>query len=110
MGRFTLTVRIAGKVEHARFGELEDALAEFEARGHALQGRADAAVVGGSLMRRYEPQAQVTARLEIRGPRVACGVDIRGDGSAVPFTGRFRRREIERRREESSYDALRRML
>jgi hypothetical protein len=61
-------------------------------------------------MRRFEPEQQVTARLEISGRKVRCGVDIRGDGSSVPFTGRIRRKEIERRRDESSYAALRRVL
>jgi hypothetical protein len=75
-----------------------------------LQGRADADVVGGSLMRRFQPQDQVTARLELSGRGVRGGVDVRGDGSAVPFTGRLRRSQVERRDGESAYDALRRRL
>jgi hypothetical protein len=67
-------------------------------------------VVGGSLMRRFEPEDQVTARLELSGPRrLRVGVDVRGDGSAVPFTGRVLRRPVERRKRESAYDALRRI-
>lgn len=109
MARYTLTARIRGKVSHERFDELDDALAELERRGHALQGQADADVVGGSLMRRFEPEDQVTARLELSGPRrMRVGVDIRGDGSAVPFTGRLIRKPVERRTGESSYAALRR--
>lgn len=110
MARYTLTARISGKVEHERFDELERALAALERRGHALQGQADAEVVGGSLMRRFEPEDQVTARLELSGPkRLRVGVDVRGDGSAVPFTGRLIRRQVERTRGESAYDALRRV-
>jgi hypothetical protein len=110
MARYTLTTRISGEVEHERFDKLDAALAALERRGHALQGQADAESVGGSLMRRYEPEDQVTARLELRGPqRLRIGVDVRGDGSAVPFTGRFIRQPVERRKRESAYDALRRI-
>jgi hypothetical protein len=38
------------------------------------------------------------------------GVDVRGDGSSVPFTGRLLRRQVERRGDETAYDALRRAL
>jgi hypothetical protein len=111
MARFKLTARDRGKVTHERFDDLDSALAELERRGHTLQGRADADVVGGSLMRRFEPEDQVAARLELSGPqRLRVGVDIRGDGNAVPFTGRLIRKEIERAHGESAYDALRRAI
>jgi hypothetical protein len=111
MARYTLTSRVRGKVEHERFDELGEALRALERRGHALQGRADADVVGGSLMRRFEPEDQVTARLELSGPgRLRIGVDVRGDGSAVPFTGRLLRKTVERADGESAYDALRRAV
>jgi hypothetical protein len=110
MARYTLTARIRGKVTHDRFDDLASALDQLERRGHALQGRADADMVGGSLMRRFEPEDQVTARLELSGPRVRAGVDVRGDGSAVPFTGRLLRKLIERHDGESAYDALRRVV
>jgi hypothetical protein len=110
MPRYTLTSRIRGRVEREGFDDLDSALDALERRGHQLQGRADADVVGGSLMRRFQPQDQVTARLELSGRGVRGGVDVRGDGSAVPFTGRLRRSQVERRDGESAYDALRRRL
>jgi hypothetical protein len=110
MGAYTLTTRIRGKVSHERFDDLGSALTALERHGHVLQGRADADAVGGSLMRRYEPGEQVTARLEVSGPRrLRVGVDVRGDGSAVAFTGRLIRRPVERRSGETAYDALRRV-
>jgi hypothetical protein len=111
MARYTLTTRISGKVEHEHFADLADAIAALERRGHALQGRADAETVGGSLMRRYEPEDQVTARLELSGPRrLRVGVDVRGDGTALPFTGRLVRKPLQRGDGESAYDALRRAV
>ena len=94
-----------------RFDDLTSALDELERLGHSLQGRADRDAVGGALMRRVEPEQQVTARLELSGPkRLRAGVDVHGDGSAVPFTGRVRRAIVERERGENAYDALRRAL
>ena len=58
-------------------------------------------------MRQFEPKDQVVARLELS---VKAGVDVRGDGSAVPWTGRFFRSEIERLEGETAYDAVRRIL
>jgi hypothetical protein len=110
MARFTLTTRISGTVEHERFADLDAALAALERHGHLLQGQADAEAVGGSLVRRFEPEDQVTARLQLSGPRrLRVGVDIRGDGNAVPFTGSLIRKQVERRSGESAYDALRRV-
>src|SRR3954451_2326123 len=102
MARFTLTTRISGKVKHERFDSLRAAVDALERAGHRLQGQADAEMGGGSLMRRYEPEDQVTARLEIRGRGVRVGVHVRGDGSAVPFTGRLVRGEITRDADENA--------
>ena len=82
----------------------------LERRGRELELGADARVVGGTLMRRIEPVQQVVGRIEVRGPGVRAGVDVRGDGSAEAFTGRVRRRVVEQRPGESAYDALRREL
>jgi hypothetical protein len=83
----------------------------MERRGREIEQSADATPVGGGLLRRFEPVQRVVARLELSGPRgLRLGVDVRGDGSSEVFSGRLRRRLIERRRGESVYDALRRTV
>ena len=109
MAAYRLTIRRGPKVERARFRELADALAELEARGRTLEREATAREIDLKV-RRFEPVHQVVGRLELRGPRVRAGVDVRGDGSAESYTGWVQRRLIERRAGESPYDALRRAV
>jgi hypothetical protein len=106
---YRVTVRRRGAVERERFGTLPEALAALEAR---LDARAPAERRGRerALVREYEPVQQVAMRGEIAGPGVRGGVDVRGDGSAEAYTGRWRRVLVERRAGETAYDALRRAL
>jgi hypothetical protein len=60
--------------------------------------------------RTFTPQQQVAGRVELRGPGVNAGVDVRGDGAAEAWTGRLRRQVVAQEGGESPYDALRRTL
>lgn len=60
--------------------------------------------------RSFEPAQQVAHRIELTGPGVRAGIDVRGDNSAHAFVGRYRRRPVEPHKGESAYDALRRTL
>ena len=105
-----LLVRDGPRVERARFGDLDSALGALEARGQEIERSIDPAPVKSILGRDYQPVQQVKARLELRGPSLRAGVDIRGDGSSEAFTGRVRRALVEQRSGESPYDALRREI
>jgi hypothetical protein len=107
---YRLEVRSGPRVERQRFDDRDAALAELETRAHALADEADATSIDLKV-RRFDPVAQVTARLELAGPRrLRAGLDVRGDGSVEAYTGVLRRRVIEQRAGESPYDALRRTV
>jgi hypothetical protein len=107
---WTLTVRAGPKVEHSQHASLDAASDELAARLEAL-GKDSSRDEIQFFARRIEPEQQVVARLELSGPAGARGgVDLHGDGSSVAYTGRLRRRLIERRNGESAAHALRRDL
>jgi hypothetical protein len=108
---YTLTIRAGARVRKQQHRGLGEALRGLELEGRELEAGADVRPEGGTLIRRLEPVQIVVARLELSGPgRLRAGVDVRGDGSSEAFTGRLRRRVVEQRDGESSYDALRREL
>jgi len=110
MARYTLTVRRRGAVDRDRHDLLDDALAALEARLDDLVAAERRGAARG-LGRDYAPVQQVALRGEISGPGgLRGGVDVRGDGSAEAYTGRLRRRLVERRPGETAYEALRRAL
>jgi hypothetical protein len=109
MAAYKLTVRRRGASKRERFGSLPEALAALRAhiddlapgeRRHPERG----------LFGEVEPVAQVVLRAEVAGPGAHGGIDVRGDGSAEAFTGRWRRVLVSHGPGESAYDALRRAL
>jgi hypothetical protein len=109
-----LTVRTDGRVENLRFDGLDELLDALQARGRELAGAAASKTVDLKV-KRYEPAQQVTARLELAGPErwfpsVRAGIDVHGDGSTEAFRGGVRRVELEQRRGEDAFAALRRSL
>jgi hypothetical protein len=106
-GSWRVTVREGARIERERFSSLEEALDAIESRGRELQRSTRAKPVDTKVLGRWEPAQQVAARLELA--RLG-GVDIRGDGSAVAFTGRLRRRPVSEHGTESPYEALRRAV
>lgn len=97
-----------------RFDALEPALVELSSRAREL-AEARTERPAATALRRYGPEEQVLARLEMAGPerrlaRVHAGVDIRGDGSSEAYTGRVRRQLVEPGAGEDVIDALARTI
>src|SRR4051812_30190377 len=91
-----VTVRDGPRVTRRRAGSLGAAL--------ALVGRAGPDPASGSRRgpgalpaRALTPRQQVAGRVELSGPRVRAGADVRGDGAAEAWTGRLTRRVVARR-------------
>lgn len=107
---FTVVVRDGPRVHRDEAPGLDEALITLQARlaPPAARARRDTVRV---FSREFEPVAQVVARGELRGPgRLRAGIDVRGDGSLEPWTGRWRRELVQQRPGEDAHAALRRVL
>jgi hypothetical protein len=104
-----VTVRDGPRVTRHRAATLEDALDAVEQRGRALAAGPGRDPVDLRI-RTFTPQQQVAGRVELSGPGVHAGVDVRGDGATEAWTGRVRRRVIAQEAGETAYAALRRTV
>jgi hypothetical protein len=104
-----ITVRDGPRVERLRAAGLEEALDLVEREARVLSAGPGRRTVE-LRARTFTPQQQVAGRVELAGPGVRVGVDVRGDGAAEAWTGRVRRRVIEQQGRETPYDALRRVV
>jgi hypothetical protein len=106
---YVAIVRRTGRTEKTRHATLDEALDALERELRVLTTR-NVPRVERALGRDYEPEAQVAARGELRGPGgLRAGIDVRGDGEAQAFTGRVVRRPVELGEREDAYAALRRV-
>ena len=112
MAAWTLTVRHGPRVEREGYEDLDEAVAEL--RRQAEQIRAEGPLEARHMLRDFEPGDQVAARLEIAGKGLfrapTAGVDVKGDGRIVPFSGGIRREEVRARRGGDAFDAVRQAL
>jgi hypothetical protein len=104
-----VTVRDGPRVEKLRADGPEAALELVEREARALAAGPGRRAVD-LRARTFTPQQQVAGRVELRGPGVSAGIDVRGDGAVEAWTGRVRRRVVEQEERESPNDALRRVL
>ena len=86
--KWKLTVRDGPDVDTSSFDDLDAAVAAM--REAALRIRAEAPPKT-SLLGTYKPEDQIQARLQLTGRgflhKPTAGVDVRGDGTFVPFSG-----------------------
>lgn len=65
-------------------------------------------------LRDYGPQQQVHARLQLTGRgllrKPAAGIDVRGDGTFVPYRGGVGREELDPTHHETPFDLVRETL
>lgn len=112
MAAWKLTIRHGSDVSHAEFDELEEAVAEMRRR--ALEIREEGPLRTASMLRDIAPGQQVHARLQLSGKgllrKAVAGIDVKGDGSFMPFRGGVRREELDPTDYETPFDAVRETL
>jgi len=107
-----LTVRHGSEVSHEGFDDLGEAVAAMRGRALAIRSEGPARAVRS--LRDYEPADQVQARLQISGRgllrKPTAGVDVRGDGSFVPYSGGVGREELDPTDHETPFELVRETL
>lgn len=86
---YRVTVRRGPHVTREQYETLNQALAAVE---RAARGGREAESAFG---RTYAPGDLVAARIELKGAATRAGIDVRGDGTLVAWTGRVRRKVLE---------------
>jgi hypothetical protein len=107
-----LTIRHGSDVEHETFDDLDKAVAAMRERALAI--RAEGPVKAVSALRDFGPEQQVHARLQLTGKgllrKPVAGVDVRGDGTFMPFRGNVVREELDPTDYETPFDLVRETL
>jgi hypothetical protein len=105
-------VRHGSDVGHESFDDLGEAVEAMRERALAI--RAEGPVEAASMLRRFGPERQVHARLQLSGRgllrKPAAGIDVRGDGTFMPFRGGVRREELDPSGHETPFDLVRETL
>lgn len=112
VSRWKLTVRNGSDVGHERFDDLGAAVAAMRERALAI--RSEGPVRPVRSIRDFEPGDQVRARLQLSSGgllrKSAAGVDVRGDGTFVPFRGGVVREELDPTNHDTPFDLVRETL
>lgn len=110
--RWKLTVRNGSEVEHAGFDDLEEAVAAM--RGKAMEIRSEGPAKPVRSLRDFKPGDQVRARLQLTGRgflrKPTAGIDVRGDGTFMPFRGGVGREELDPADHETPFELVRETL
>jgi hypothetical protein len=107
-----LTVRHGSDVGHQSFDDLGEAVAAMRERALAI--RSEGPVRRVQSLRDYEPADQVHARLQLSGRglfrKPTAGIDVRGDGTFMPFRGGVVREELDPTDHDTPFDLVRETL
>jgi hypothetical protein len=107
-----LTVRHGPDVDHSSFDDLGEAVQVMRERALAI--RAGGPVDRVQSLRDFEPRDQVQARLQLSSGglfrKSTAGVDVRGDGTFVPFSGGVVREELDPTNHDTPFDLVRETL
>jgi hypothetical protein len=107
-----LTIRHGSNVSHERFDDLGDAVAAMRERALAIRAEGPAETV--SALRDFGPKQQVHARLQLAGKgllhKPVAGIDVRGDGTFMPYRGGVTREELDPTGHETPFDLVRETL
>jgi hypothetical protein len=107
-----LTIRSGSEVEHVGFEDLGEAVATMRERAMGIRAGGPARPIRS--LRDFEPEDQVRARLQISGRgllrKPVAGVDVRGDGTFMPFAGGVGRKELGPSDRETPFEAVRKTL
>jgi hypothetical protein len=67
-----------------------------------------------SALRDFAPEDQVRARLQLSGKgwlrKAVAGIDVRGDGTFMPYRGTVRREELDPSGDETPFETVRKTL
>jgi hypothetical protein len=107
-----LTIRNGSDVDHEGFDDLAAAVAAMRERALAI--RSEGPVRRVQSLRDFEPGDQVRARLQLSSGgflrKSVAGVDVRGDGTFVPFKGGVVREELDPSDHDTPFDLVRETL
>jgi hypothetical protein len=110
--RWKLTIRDGSDVDHEGFDDLAAAVAAMRERALAI--RSEEPVRRVQSLRDFEPEDQVRARLQVSSGgflrKSVAGVDVRGDGTFVPFKGGVVREELDPSGHDTPFDLVRETL
>ena len=103
-----VTVRHGSKVGREKFDSLDEAIAFTRRRVDEI--RHEGGLPAISVFRTHTPDQRVHARIEISGPGLIRapegGIDVMGDGRAIPYTGAIRKEQIEASSLDEAFEHL----
>jgi hypothetical protein len=112
LAAWKLTIRDGSQVSRLKFDNLDEALEQARQTIEQVLDREP--LKKEKVIREYEPEVQVKARVEISGKGLfsppTAGVDVRGDNSLVSYTGGVARKPLQGDTPKQVIEAMREAL